>query len=201
MEQATLICAGGCAISRTARTPRVLALVGGRARAVGPVGTAQRGAASPRSAGAGVRCGRRRVVGAAASRGRAGLSGSRAHPAGRRPGGGRQAGRAAIDALPRWRMAARGAAAAKVAVALPRSQVLRKTIVLPAAVEENLGQALAWDLDRHTPFKPEEVYFDAVVIGRDPRRRKSASTGRRRCRRSWIRRGGGRKAGARLSSA
>ena len=58
-------------------------------------------------------------------------------------------------------------AEAKLVVALPPSQVLRKTITLPAAVEESLEQALAYDLDRHTPFKPDEVYFDAVVIGRD----------------------------------
>ena len=45
--------------------------------------------------------------------------------------------------------------------------MLRKTITLPAAVEENLQQALAYDLDRHTPFKPDELYFDAVVVGRD----------------------------------
>ena len=77
-----------------------------------------------------------------------------------------RAGRAAVDALPR--IAYGGSIAeAKVIVALPPSQVLRKTITLPAAVEENLGQALAFDLDRHTPFKPDEVYFDAVVVGRD----------------------------------
>ena len=43
-------------------------------------------------------------------------------------------------------------------------------IVEPAAgdaVEDNLAQVLAYDLDRHTPFKPEEVCFDARVVGRD----------------------------------
>jgi general secretion pathway protein L len=58
----------------------------------------------------------------------------------------------------------------KVVVALSASQVLRKTITLPAATEENLEQVLAYDLDRHTPFKPDEVYFDAVVVGRDSRK-------------------------------
>jgi general secretion pathway protein L len=78
-----------------------------------------------------------------------------------------RSGRAAIAALPR---ATQGGSAteARVIVALPASGVLRKTITLPAAVEENLEQVLAYDLDRHTPFKPDEVYFDAVVIGRDP---------------------------------
>src|SRR5206468_254198 len=57
--------------------------------------------------------------------------------------------------------------AVKVVVALPRSQILRKQLVLPAAVEESLKEALAYDLDRHTPFRADQLYFDAVVIGRD----------------------------------
>src|SRR5206468_12107035 len=60
---------------------------------------------------------------------------------------------------------------ARVVIALPAGQVLRKTVTLPAAVEENLHQTLAYDLDRHTPFKADEVYFDAVVVGRDTARK------------------------------
>jgi len=55
----------------------------------------------------------------------------------------------------------------KVVLSLTPREVLRKTIVLPAAVEPNLRQTLAYDLDRHTPFKAEELYFDAVVVGRN----------------------------------
>ncbi|HVE48755.1 MAG TPA: pilus assembly protein PilM [Casimicrobiaceae bacterium] len=62
-----------------------------------------------------------------------------------------------------------GAGAPRVAVALPSRQVLRRALKLPAAVEENLLQALAYDLDRHTPFKADELYFDAEVVERDPR--------------------------------
>src|SRR5271169_2807965 len=75
------------------------------------------------------------------------------------------AGRAAVA-----RIAARasgGIAMARVAVALSPRQVLRKELVLPAAVEDNLAQTLAYDLDRHTPFRPEQLYFDAAVVGRD----------------------------------
>ena len=60
-----------------------------------------------------------------------------------------------------------GPAVAKVVVALPAGQVLRKELRLPAAVEQDLKQALAYDLDRHTPFKPDELHFDAAVVGRD----------------------------------
>jgi len=59
----------------------------------------------------------------------------------------------------------------RVVVALPPRQVMRKRMVLPAAVEENLEQALSYDLDRHTPFRAEQLYFDAVVVERDPARK------------------------------
>ena len=80
-----------------------------------------------------------------------------------------QAGRAVIDTLPKVAHGA-GPAAPKVVVALPPGQVLRKEMRLPAAVEQDLKQALAYDLDRHTPFKPEELHFDAVVVGRDAKK-------------------------------
>jgi len=76
-------------------------------------------------------------------------------------------GRAAIDALAAAQgPGARGAP--RVVIALSPKQVLRKQIVLPIAVEDNLERTLAYDLDRHTPFRPDQVYFDAVVIDRDP---------------------------------
>jgi len=59
----------------------------------------------------------------------------------------------------------------KVVLSLPPRDVLRKTVVLPAAVEPNLRQTLAYDLDRHTPFKADELHFDAVVVGRSPEKK------------------------------
>ena len=73
-------------------------------------------------------------------------------------------GSAAIASLPRTGRAPR------VVVSLVPTDCLRKRLTLPAAVEENLAQALAYDLDRHTPFKPDELYFDASVIDRNPAR-------------------------------
>ena len=74
------------------------------------------------------------------------------------------AGRAVLAPLTRE---ANGAAP-EVLIALSPRTTLRKRISLPAAIEGNLHQALAYDLDRHTPFKSDELYFDAVVIDRDP---------------------------------
>jgi len=58
----------------------------------------------------------------------------------------------------------------EVVVALPTRMSLRKTFALPAVVEPNLHQTLAFDLDRHTPFKADELYFDAAVVDRDTAR-------------------------------
>src|SRR5512145_3351693 len=60
-----------------------------------------------------------------------------------------------------------GAGAPKVLIALAGRSVLRKRLTLPAALEDELRTALGYDLDRHTPFKPDELYFDAVVVDRD----------------------------------
>src|SRR6185437_7014994 len=54
-----------------------------------------------------------------------------------------------------------------IVVSLSPRASLRKMLTLPIALEEHLHQSLAYDLDRHTPFKPEELYFDAVVVDRD----------------------------------
>lgn len=81
-----------------------------------------------------------------------------------------QAGRAAIDALPR--VAYGGAlASAKVGIVLPPGQVLRKTITLPMAVADSLLPTLAFDIDRHTPFKADDLYFDAAIVARDATRK------------------------------
>ncbi|HEX6137164.1 MAG TPA: PilN domain-containing protein [Casimicrobiaceae bacterium] len=57
-----------------------------------------------------------------------------------------------------------------VLVALSPRASLRKTLTLPIALEDHLHQSLAYDLDRHTPFKADELYFDAAVIDRDTAR-------------------------------
>ena len=72
-------------------------------------------------------------------------------------------GRAALAPLLR----APNGASPEVVIALPPRASLRKTLTLPAAIEGNLHQALAYDLDRHTPFKSDELYFDAVIVDRD----------------------------------
>lgn len=55
----------------------------------------------------------------------------------------------------------------EVVLALPPSGVLRKTLSLPLAAEENLRQVLEFQMDQHTPFGPAQVYFGYRIAGRD----------------------------------
>jgi general secretion pathway protein L len=56
---------------------------------------------------------------------------------------------------------------AEIAVLLPAQQVLRRTVDLPLAAGENLREVLSFEMDRHTPLRPEEVYFDYRVLATD----------------------------------
>ncbi|MGB0133164.1 PilN domain-containing protein [Dokdonella sp.] len=50
---------------------------------------------------------------------------------------------------------------------VPESRALTRNLTLPAAAEENLRQVLSFEMDRQTPFKAEQVYFDSRVNARD----------------------------------
>jgi general secretion pathway protein L len=54
-----------------------------------------------------------------------------------------------------------------LALTLPSTQVLRKTLTLPLATEENLRQVLEYQIDQLTPFTPTQVYFGCRVQSRD----------------------------------
>jgi len=50
---------------------------------------------------------------------------------------------------------------------LAEADVLGKTVSLPLAAERELDQALAFEMDRETPFTAEEIYWNHRVIGAD----------------------------------
>ncbi len=50
---------------------------------------------------------------------------------------------------------------------LPGEQVLRKTLDLPLAAERDLADLLRFELDRQTPFSPEQACYDYRVAYRD----------------------------------
>lgn len=50
-------------------------------------------------------------------------------------------------------------AKAKVIIRLTDQNAIQKELCLPSAAKENLDQVVAYELDRYTPFKAEQVYF------------------------------------------
>jgi general secretion pathway protein L len=63
--------------------------------------------------------------------------------------------------------AARQRSAIGAALRLPAETALSATMALPLAAEANLDQVVAFELDRRTPFKHEEVYHSQRVLQRD----------------------------------
>jgi general secretion pathway protein L len=52
-------------------------------------------------------------------------------------------------------------------LAIDIGAVLSKDLMLPTAAESNLAQVLAFEMDRQTPFKASEIYYDWEVVERD----------------------------------
>lgn len=57
--------------------------------------------------------------------------------------------------------------AVRTVFCIPAERVLTRTLNLPAAAEDNLRQVLSFEMDRQTPFKADQVYFDSRVLGHD----------------------------------
>lgn len=55
----------------------------------------------------------------------------------------------------------------RLAVRVPAGWALLKQLTLPAATEENLRQVLAFEMDRQTPFRAEDVFFNHDIVARD----------------------------------
>lgn len=50
---------------------------------------------------------------------------------------------------------------------MPGARALTRNLTLPSAAEENLRQVLSFEMDRQTPFKADQVYFDGRIATRD----------------------------------
>lgn len=64
-------------------------------------------------------------------------------------------------------LAMRAAGRDSVRLLLTSDQLLVKRLQLPMAIEENLREAIGFELDRYTPFKADQAYYDARVLRRD----------------------------------
>ncbi len=62
----------------------------------------------------------------------------------------------------------------RVEVAVPPEKLLVKQVQLPLAAEENLRQVLGFEMQRQTPFRAEQVYFNYRVVARRAQRQQLA---------------------------
>jgi general secretion pathway protein L len=60
-----------------------------------------------------------------------------------------------------------GEARGRARLALAKGEALVRRTTMPAATEENLAQVLSFEMDRLTPFRADEVYFDHRIVSRD----------------------------------
>src|SRR6266550_5884586 len=57
-----------------------------------------------------------------------------------------------------------------VVLRLREADLLSKTVTLPLAAERDIGQVLGFEMDRETPFRPEQIYWTYRVTRRDRQR-------------------------------
>ncbi len=60
----------------------------------------------------------------------------------------------------------------QIVLRLSANKALSKTIMLPMAAEANLRQVVGFEIDRLTPFSPQQVYYDARLVERQPNTRR-----------------------------
>ena len=60
-----------------------------------------------------------------------------------------------------------GETRSRVRLCLEPAEALVRRVRMPAATEENLRQVVAFEMDRLTPFRADDVYFDCRVLSRD----------------------------------
>jgi general secretion pathway protein L len=64
-----------------------------------------------------------------------------------------------------------GLEATRIEVMVPPEKLLTKQVQLPIAAEENLHQVLGFEMQRQTPFRAEQVYFNHRIAARRPQSR------------------------------
>jgi len=52
----------------------------------------------------------------------------------------------------------------RVVVGIPRGSVILKYLLIPSLRKENIPQILEYEIERHLPFKAEEVYYDFEIV-------------------------------------
>jgi general secretion pathway protein L len=78
--------------------------------------------------------------------------------------------RIALDAMDDITVASRPEDVNEIVLCLPKDKALTRALTLPLAAEENLREVLAFEMNRQTPFRADQVYYDYTVLARDSRK-------------------------------
>lgn len=60
-----------------------------------------------------------------------------------------------------------GTAKADITLSLPKEWAVIRTAEYPLAFKENLAEAVSYEMDRLTPFEPEDVFYDFRILKED----------------------------------
>lgn len=60
-----------------------------------------------------------------------------------------------------------GTAKADITLSLPKEWAVIRTAEYPLAFKENLSEAVSYEMDRLTPFEPEDVFYDFRILKED----------------------------------
>ncbi len=83
----------------------------------------------------------------------------------------REVERIVLDATDDITVASRPEDVSEVVLCLPKDKALTRALTLPLAAEENLREVLAFEMNRQTPFRADQVYYDYMVVVGTPGRR------------------------------
>src|SRR5713101_7609552 len=79
-----------------------------------------------------------------------------------------EARQALADALDRAGVNRLSRRKASIRLQLTADLALRNTITLPLDAESNLREVITFELERHTPFRSQDVHFAYRVLSKDP---------------------------------
>jgi general secretion pathway protein L len=78
------------------------------------------------------------------------------------------------DSLDRevWRKLIRAERPTAMVLRMPEDRALTRIVMLPIAAAANLRQVLGYEMDRLTPFSVNQLYYDALILERQPEQRR-----------------------------
>ncbi len=72
----------------------------------------------------------------------------------------------ALAALLRQLVATSGASSREVVIAIGGRTIFAREVLFPVMEQEELKEAIKWDMDKYVPYEPDSFYHDFAIIGK-----------------------------------